>query len=77
MAHNLCVLIGQIACQSSSLRTVNYSDGSWGDEKRKLFEVIKQYNEQVPEEQGINEEMVERRLSEVGHASGEDSLIWP
>ncbi|RXN07832.1 CD209 antigen-like protein [Labeo rohita] len=48
-----------------------------GDEKRKLFEAIKQYNEQVPEEEGINEEMVESRLSVVGHASGEEILIWP
>ncbi|KTF77271.1 hypothetical protein cypCar_00046864 [Cyprinus carpio] len=48
-----------------------------GDEKRKLFEAIKRYNEQVPEEEGINEQMVESRLSMVGHASGEDSLIWP
>ncbi len=27
-AHNLCVLIGQIACQSSSLRTVNCENKS-------------------------------------------------
>ncbi|XP_026135588.1 uncharacterized protein LOC113113544 [Carassius auratus] len=48
-----------------------------GDEKRKLFEAIKRYNEQVPEKEGINEQMVESRLSMVGHGSGEDSLIWP
>nr|XP_055061174.1 uncharacterized protein LOC129444491 [Misgurnus anguillicaudatus] len=48
-----------------------------GEEKKKLFEAIKQYNAQVPEEEGINEQMVESRLSMVGHASGEDSLIWP
>lgn len=48
-----------------------------GEEKRKLFEAIKRYNEQVPEKEGINEQMVESRLSMVGHGSGEDSLIWP
>lgn len=44
---------------------------------RQLFKVIKQYNEQVAEEEGKNKEMVESRLSVVGYDSGENSLIWP
>lgn len=48
-----------------------------GEEKRKLFETIKLYNEQVPDEERIVEEKVESRLSVVGGDSGADSLIWP
>ena len=48
-----------------------------GDEKRKLFESIKSYNEQVPDEERIAEEKVENGLCVVGGDSGADSLIWP
>lgn len=47
-----------------------------GEEKKKLFETIKLYNEQVPHEEQIDEEKVESRLSVVGPDSGTD-LIWP
>lgn len=43
-------------------------EGSWQG-KRKLFEAINHYNDQVP-----GEEKVENRLGAVG---GTDSLIWP
>lgn len=42
------------------------------EEKRKLFEAINHYNDQVP-----GEEKVENRLGAVGGACGTDSLIWP
>lgn len=48
-----------------------------GEEKKKLFQTIKTYNEQVPEEERIDEDKVESRLSVVGQESGTDSLIWP
>ncbi|XP_056138219.1 uncharacterized protein LOC130114380 [Lampris incognitus] len=47
-----------------------------GEEKKKLFETIKLYNEQVPDEEQIDEAKVESRLSVVGDDSGAD-LIWP
>lgn len=48
-----------------------------GEEKKKLKQTIKLYNEQVPEAERIVEEMVESKLSVVGGDSGADSLIWP
>lgn len=42
------------------------------EKKRKLFEAINHYNDQVP-----GEEKVENRLGAVGGACGTDSLIWP
>ncbi|XP_029921386.1 uncharacterized protein LOC115369027 [Myripristis murdjan] len=48
-----------------------------GEEKRKLFDTIKTYNEEVPEEERIDADKVESRLSVVGEESGADSLIWP
>jgi len=42
------------------------------EEKRKLLETIKLYNEQVADEERIIEEKVETGLS-----VGGDSLIWP
>ncbi|KAF4118103.1 hypothetical protein G5714_000154 [Onychostoma macrolepis] len=47
----------------------------WED-KRKLLEAIKLYNEQVPDEECIAEEKVVSGLS-VERDSGADSLIWP
>ncbi|XP_049432758.1 uncharacterized protein LOC125889094 isoform X1 [Epinephelus fuscoguttatus] len=46
-----------------------------GEEKKKLLETIKLYNEQVPREERIDVEKVESRLSVVGPDSGTD-LIW-
>ncbi|XP_039681977.1 uncharacterized protein LOC120575326 [Perca fluviatilis] len=48
-----------------------------GEEKKKLFEKIKLYNEQVADEERILEEKVESRLSVVEGDSGADCLIWP
>ncbi|XP_076874430.1 uncharacterized protein LOC143524906 [Brachyhypopomus gauderio] len=48
------------------------------EEKRKLFESIKCYNEQVPEEGRINTELVESKLCAGAKGDGgADSLIWP
>ncbi|KAL7397175.1 hypothetical protein ABVT39_017999 [Epinephelus coioides] len=47
-----------------------------GEEKKKLLEMIKLNNEQVPHEEWIDVEKVESRLSVVGPDSGTD-LIWP
>ena len=46
-------------------------------EKKKLFEKIWLYNQQVPEEERIVEEKVEGKLSLLGGNDEEDSLIWP
>ncbi|XP_059902693.1 uncharacterized protein LOC132453773 [Gadus macrocephalus] len=46
-------------------------------EKKKLFEKIRLYNQQVPEEERIVEEKVEGKLSLLGGNDEEDSLIWP
>lgn len=46
-----------------------------GEEKRKIFETIKFYNEQVPDEERIVEEKVESRPSVVGGDTESDSLI--
>ncbi|XP_062320899.1 uncharacterized protein LOC134023010 isoform X2 [Osmerus eperlanus] len=51
-------------------------EGNWGM-RRELFDSIKCYNEQVPDEERIAEEKVENGLSVVGGDSGADSLIWP
>ncbi|XP_028432432.1 uncharacterized protein LOC114554662 [Perca flavescens] len=48
-----------------------------GEEKKKLFEKIKLYNEQVADEERILEDKVESRLSVVEGDSGADCLIWP
>lgn len=48
-----------------------------GDEKKKLFNSIRSYNEQVPNEERIVEEKVENGLSVVGGDSGADSFLWP
>ncbi|KAF4097447.1 hypothetical protein G5714_021455 [Onychostoma macrolepis] len=47
------------------------------EEKRKLLEAIKLYNEQVPDEERIAEEKVVSGLSVERGDSGADSLIWP
>ncbi|XP_026064526.1 uncharacterized protein LOC113047387 [Carassius auratus] len=47
------------------------------EEKRKLLQAIKLYNEQVPDEERIAEEKVVRGLSVGAGDSGADSLIWP
>ncbi|RXN07520.1 hypothetical protein ROHU_011936 [Labeo rohita] len=76
---NLCRELGcpeNMVQQWTATRFNNCGDGNLGKRKENS-EAIKRYNKQVPEEEGINEEMVESRLSVVGQGSGEESLIWP
>ncbi|KAK2906701.1 hypothetical protein Q8A67_005686 [Cirrhinus molitorella] len=47
------------------------------EEKRKLFDTIKLYNEQVPDEERIVEEKVVSGLSVAGGDREAESVIWP